>query len=230
MAIPLLVALTPIYGNCKALEDIEVVTSLPKEGLHEIKIKEETTLSKILEKGNVLSMNYWDLSVDNNEETCLCVITEHTLRMGEDVLPYRILSFYKKNDDKFAKIYKFISGDSFLGMYPMGEVNRNLFTLWVAGSAYHFEVFSLIDNKIKLVLDSGSKEMPEIADIDNDEEPEILLSEGHFKAAGKNDTVFIWETTGIYKWNGKSYKLVKTVPWKNRFNALKPRNSKVGKH
>lgn len=178
-------------------------------------IGDEITLSKILGEENILVMNYWDV----NDKTILCIVTLNKIKIEDTSFLNRRLNFYKKMGDKFKKIYEFNPGDIFLSMYPLSD-NGNLVTVWVTGSAYRFYIFSFIDERIKLVLDEGSKAMPEIVDIDNDGEDEILITEGAFLTDYKTKKIISRpESTRIYKWEGKSYKLIKTVPWKNRLGT-----------
>lgn len=189
--------LLPIWGSCEERES------------------EEITLSTIIKSESVLAMNYWDV----DDITLLCLITLHSVKVDDNTYPDRRLTFYKKIGDKFNKLYQFKPGDYFLSMYPTSD-NGNLVTVWVTGSAYRFYIFSFIDKEIKLVLDEGSKLMPEIVDIDNNGEDEILISSGNYLIDAKTKKVLSYpESTRIYKWNGKSYALIKTVPWKTRLNT-----------
>jgi hypothetical protein len=87
-------------------------------------------------------------------------------------------------------------------------------TVWVSGSAFHINIFALVGKEIKLVLKEGSKSVPEVADVDNDGLSEILVSTGSVMVPNSNKVEP--EITRIYKWDGKLYKLIKTVPWKKR--------------
>lgn len=187
--------LMPIVSSCKENEGKEI------------------SLSTILKKENVVAMNYWDI----NDATFLCTVTLHSVKVDNNTYPDRKLTFYKKMGAKFKETYQFKPGDFFLSMYPISD-SGNLITVWVTGSAYRFYIFSLVNNEIKLVLDEGSKLMPEIVDIDNDGEDEILISSGAFLVdAMTKEVISKPESTRVYKWNGKSYKIIKTVPWKDRF-------------
>jgi len=74
----------------------------------------------------------------------------------------------------------------------------------------------------KLVVEEGAaKTTPEMADIDNDGLPEILISSGVM--IHPDSSRIEPETTSVYKWTGKSYVLMKTVPWGHRFDGLKPK-------
>jgi hypothetical protein len=68
--------------------------------------------------------------------------------------------------------------------------------------------------------EGGVKTTPESVDIDNDGFPEILISSGTAVRPDR-DTVDP-ETTYVCKWNRKSYDLIRTVPWEQRFDVLKP--------
>ena len=188
---------------------------------------QETFLPKILGKETVLAMNEWNFLEGEKLKEFLCVVTSYRKSFEGGTLPGRKLSFYKKIDDKLIKKYKYETGDSFLTMYPLSEINGNLLTIWGGGSAYHFNVFSLKDNEIRIVLEAGSKALPEIADIDNDGEYEILIWAGNFEVlkTKENTELSFFEKKRIFKWQTADiYKLIKTVPWENRFTALKKIN------
>jgi hypothetical protein len=171
-----------------------------------------TILIRMLEKNKILAMNYWD----TKDVTLLCVVTSHTRKIKNTSYMERRLNIYEKNENNFSSIYEFAPGDSFLSMYPISE-NGNLMTIWVSGSAYRIYIFSLEDKKIKTVLEEGSKLMPEILDIDNDGSDEILITEGDYLIDNKSkEIISLPQATKIYKWIDNSYKLQKTVPWRNR--------------
>lgn len=190
---------------------------------------EEVTLPMILEKGLVLAMSSWSFIEEEKLMRFFCIVTFYQNHIDHETLPGRKLSFYKEKDTKLIKKYEFETGDSFLAMYPLSVTNGNLLTIWGSGSAYHFDVFSFKDNEIKIVLEAGSKALPEIVDLDNDGEYEILiwrnfepLKNKENKKDGFFETkrLYKWKTADIYKWDGKAYRLIRTVPWASRLSNL----------
>ncbi|MBI4685851.1 MAG: hypothetical protein HY755_11725 [Nitrospirae bacterium] len=179
---------------------------------------EETTLLKIFNKETILAMGYWDFIT----EEYLCIVALHTEKHEDELINFKKLSVYKKIGDNLKKIYEYKTGNNFIGMYPLADANGDLVTIWVGGTAYHFNIFSLVDSEIKMVFEDGSKQLPEIVDIDNDGKDEILITQGSFLMNRDTKKLFRYpEETRIYRKEGDSYKLIKTVPWENRLNSLK---------
>jgi hypothetical protein len=92
-----------------------------------------------------------------------------------------------------------------------------LFVAWTAGSAYHFNVFAAVGGKIKQVLETSSRGMPEIF-IDGTENESILVTKkilvnGEWRRTDDS-------TTDIYSWDGEKYELVRDVPWSARLTTV----------
>lgn len=181
--------------------------------------EEAASLSEILSNQSVLAMNYWNF----NNDTFLVVVTSNITTIEGKNLTNNRLTIYKRHNTIFKKGFDYdASLDHFLGMFPFGDNSDSLMTVWMGGSAYHFNVFSVSNGNINISLESGSHNFPEIADIDNDGKEEILISEGSFLINHKTKKIIRYpEATNIYKKNGKVYKLIKTVPWKDRFKTKK---------
>lgn len=169
---------------------------------------------RLLEQENILAQIYWTVS----NHTYLCVVTFHETESQGITVPHRRLSVFQKVGGNLEKIYDFEPGDIFLSMYPLAE-DGNLMTVWVSGSAYRLYVFSAVEDTIRIVLEEGTKMMPEIVDIDNDGHNEILVSTGSHLLNKQVDSVLSYPSqTKIYKWRGDSYQLLRTTPWLIRLN------------
>lgn len=177
------------------------------------------SLPEIFSNQSILAMNYWNY----NNDTFLIVVTSYAIAIEGNNLTNNRLTIYKKHKTIFKKEFEYNAAlDHFIGMFPFGDNSDSLMTVWIGGSAYHFNVFSVSDGNINISLESGSHNFPEIADIDNDGKEEILISEGSFLVNHETKKIIRHpETTNIYKKNGKTYKLIKTVPWKDRFKTRK---------
>lgn len=179
----------------------------------------ETPLTKILSDASIEATTYWNF----DDDTFLVVVSSYVKKLEDAKLTGRKLTVYKKQNTGFIKAFEHDAGpDSFVGMFPLGDYSNALMTIWVGGSAYHFNVFSISAGKIYPALESGSHNFPELVDLDNDGRKEILISEGAFLVDAKDKKVISYpEKTDVYKWNDKNYVLIKTVPWKGRLEALK---------
>jgi len=176
---------------------------------------QETSVSKILGDGVIEALTYW--RADGN--TFLVAVSSHVKTLEDAKLSGRKLVIYKRQNSGFLKSFEYDAAlDHFVGMFPLGDVSNTLATIWTGGSAYHLRVFSLSTGKISLALESGSHNFPEFADLDNDGKEEILISEGAFVIDARDGKVLSRpEKTDVYKWDGETYVLTKTVPWKSRF-------------
>jgi len=178
---------------------------------------DKVPLSKILHDESIEAMTYWNFGDDN----FLVVVNSYIKKVEGLKLTGRKLVFYKKQTSGFVKAFEHDAQmDHFVGMIPLGDYDKNLMTVWVGGSAYHFNAFTVSNGKVISVLEAGSHNYPEFADIDNDGQVEVLISEGAFLIDAKENKVLSYpDKANVYKWDGKSYALIKTVPWKTRFNA-----------
>ena len=182
-----------------------------------IKAEDSTSLSKILSNESLVAITYWNY----NDTTLLVTVSSYIKNLEEGKFVGRKLIVYQKINAEFKKVFENdASLDHFLGMFPLGDNSNRFITMWTGGSSYHFNILRIFESKIDFVLESGSHNFPEFVDIDNDGELEILISEGSFLTSTKGKITYP-EKTDVYKWDGKSYPLVKTVLWKNRFDALR---------
>lgn len=179
---------------------------------------QETTFLKIATEETVIAMNNWNMI--KKEFTCILTTTK------KGTQPYATvqLTFYEKVKSKLIKKYIYETMASFLCLYPLGEAGGNLLTIWVGGSGYQFVIFSISDDKIRIVFDDGSTRMPEIADIDNDGGDELLITTGAFRTDYRTkEVISLPEARDIYKWNGNTYAKIKSIPWKYELVPLQKR-------
>jgi hypothetical protein len=177
---------------------------------------EETTLQKVVAEENVIAIGRWDLI----KKEYLCIVTLQKSQTSGYSIPNFQLSFYEKVKDKLVKKYVYETMASFLSLYPIGEVG-NLVTIWVAGSGYQFVIFSASDDKIKIVFDDGSKSIPEIVDIDNDGQYELLVTKGDLLINSKTkEVIALPEGRDVYKWDGNTYVKIGFIPWGNKIVPL----------
>ncbi len=147
----------------------------------------------------------------NQNVNVICEV--HEQRSGTDALPTRELSFI---DSHGRHVTATQTPDHFLSMFPIGDKNALLVTVWVGGSAYHVRVFTWKDNKPNCVLDDGSKTFPEFAfDVTGSKNIFFFLSD----APGGPDDPANW-TTKCYRWDDSKMVFVKKVPASTRFRVL----------
>lgn len=169
--------------------------------------QEKDTLSKILSQNKIVGLSYWDVG----KNPILCIITDHVKKRKDMSIPFRQLRLYEMRNNFLAKKYEMETPDNLVAVSSLSD--GNLMALWMSGSAFRVNIFSAVDAEVRLVLKEGSKTAPEAVDLNNDGTEEILISSGSvFLPNNKIEP----ETTRIYKWDGKSYRLIKTVPWRGR--------------
>lgn len=166
---------------------------------------DKTDIKTILSDTSLIAMKYWDVY----EHKILCIVQDYQ----EGEFPVRRLTIYKSSNSYFVKVLQYETIDGFLDFCP---INNHLLVIWQGGSAFHFKIYAVGKDKIDLVLDTGSHNPPEIADIDNDGLMEVLISEPAFLESG-DKTIRYPKETLIYKWDGIKYALFKKVEWENRF-------------
>jgi hypothetical protein len=172
----------------------------------------ETSLEKITEEKNILALFEWGF----DQRRYVCIVTSQK-RYKPDSIPERAISFYKNENKKLIEKYSYKTYDWFSSLFPIQQEHGNLFTIWGGGSAYHFVVFSMSDNEVKIVLQIGAKQFPEFIDFDNDGEMEIVITEGELaKDYRTNQILSLPESARLFKWNGNSYDAVKSSNWENR--------------
>ncbi|HYA88781.1 MAG TPA: hypothetical protein VEI57_17190 [Nitrospirota bacterium] len=179
----------------------------------------ETTLVDILKNQTALGITRW---VAGDGELW-CLVTDGRKFFSGRWLPSRRLLFYKKAGDKLILNYEYETMDRFSSCYVMEESGGRLLTVWDSGGTHHIVIFAVVEKTLKVVLMTGSKAFPEIADLDNDGVAEILIWGRSYEvgtSAEGNIQGYKWQSAYIYKWDGSSYTMVRTVPWQTRLNAL----------
>ena len=82
-------------------------------------------------------------------------------RLGSDDLPERELAIV---DIQGHLTTVFRTPDSLVAVYPVGEEDALLISVWTSGSAYKIRAFSVVGGAPAIVLDAGSKSFPEVID------------------------------------------------------------------
>ena len=191
--------------------------------LREEKTIKETTLADIMQKETILAMSNWDL----DKKEYLCIVTYCQIKIQDKLVPNRKLGLFERNGDRLIKKYEYETGDWFLSLYPLKDSAGNLLTIWGGGVAYHFLIFSMVENKVHVVLEDGSYFLPDIIDIDGDGEQEILVTIGKFTTTRANQ-IIPPEGRRIYKWSEKEYILIGILPWMKIIDALPYRKKSKG--
>jgi len=129
------------------------------------------------------------------------------------------LTFYQLDSSRYIEIFRYNTGCNFVSFYQTCEYRGNLLTVWIAGSAYHYTIFSFIEGKVVQTVDCGSKIRPEIIFKDFESEYEILVTHKSWDKDKKTgEDVYLPDYTTIYKWNKDHYDAIE-VPYKKRFDV-----------
>jgi len=178
-----------------------------ENGLLKPAIKRTTTdVKTILGEAGLKAFLYIDLGQER-----FIAVTEQ-IRKGD--LPLRRMSFYYgRNSKGYEKTHEYVTVNSFVAAYPTTDRTR-LITIWEAGSAYRLEIFLFRGPNVGSVLSVGWKAEPEFADIDGDDEMEILVARD--SVPGKEP-----ESADAYTWDGTTYVRSRTLPWLQRFAKIK---------
>jgi len=162
---------------------------------------------------DVVSVTRW--TVSGSKDRLLCVVSERRVANGSS-LPVRTLTVYRQKELDLSVLYHFETQDSILNAYPLGDRDGRLFLTWVGGSAYHFRVLAWVDGEVEQVLDASSKLPLEIL-YDGQGRDSLLVTQPEMKDGKWTPTD---GTTDVYKWNGKAYDELGTVPWAKRFQCV----------
>lgn len=106
--------------------------------------------------------------------------------------------------------------------------NNKYITIWETGSALKIVIFLIKETSVLNILTVSSYSPPEIIDVDNDGEFELVFWEGKFMTSGKQ-IIERPKQAKIYKFNGSKYVNIETRPWESRFaggRVSAPINSK----
>ncbi len=186
----------------------------------------ETTIADISKNETILGMTRWDV----NDEELLCITTDGRKFFSGHWMPSRHLRFYKEAGAKLIPKYEYETMDRFSSSYSMEEPGGRLLTVWNGSNVYHIVIFAVVGKTLKVALMTGSKALPEIANLDNDGVADILIwgrcfevdakTKGSIRSVVDKGRRFIWQSASIYKWDDNSYVLIKKVPWLTRLTAL----------
>lgn len=166
-------------------------------------------ITRVSNKNTELLMAYiW--YTDKYDVLCFATI--------EDEKPLeKKLEFYNKKNSRLEKIYEYIGIDTIMYSEPLGK--DNLLTVWETATALRVRIFSLLNGKITVSFEAGTKVSPEIIDIDNDGIAEILISNGSFSYDSITNKIISYpDKVNVYKCDGHKIYLWRTVSWKNRFS------------
>lgn len=108
----------------------------------------------------------------------------------------------------------FRTPDSFVAMYPVGEEDALLITVWVGGSAYKVRVLSFMQSAPAIVLECGSKSFPEV--IHSGVAGTLILFGDVTGDPAIEDN---WRATR-YSWDGSRISRLDEVPFSSRFANL----------
>ncbi len=172
-----------------------------------------TRLKTLVADQRVLAVVPWSAGQDK----LVCIVSERQITVGEESGPARFMSVYQIQGDALAAVFEFQTLDGFIKAAPVFENVGRLFTAWSGGSAYHFRAYSWKAGRVSKVLEASSRGMPEFG-VDGNEREWILVTE---KTLVGNQ----WKRTPdsptrTYRWDGVTYVLVNTVPWRKRFAAM----------
>jgi hypothetical protein len=163
----------------------------------------------------VLALVHWRVAGNQGHLVCEVSQVTDTTQGGS---PSRELTVYREDGAKLTKIFGFETPDANLNVYPLGDYDARLFTTWVAGSAYHIRVFAFIEGQVKQVLEQDTKMPPEL--VYDDQGRELVFITTPVMENGKWTST--QGTTTAFRWNGRSYEKLGTVPWTKRLQCLSP--------
>ncbi|PYT62222.1 MAG: hypothetical protein DMG35_08050 [Acidobacteria bacterium] len=181
-------------------------------GLRAAQHNDGATLLSLIGRDHVLGLIPWSASGTD----LICAFTKPAHRsLHRDSDQVTNMSVYRQSGTKLAKVFEIREGDSFLSAHPLQEDGRFLVT-WVTGSAYHFQIFAYADGAVRKVLDTGSRSTPEVLFDDNGSElvlfDDMEMVRGEWRSSAGN--------TRVFKWNGREYERIGTVPWARRLQCL----------
>ena len=176
-------------------------------------------LASVSSDKDVISLTHWDVS----DGDLVCIVSQSPDKLAPtfkrlDGKPWvtRTLTIYRRNDTKIERIFEYETPQGFLNMYPLGELDDRLVTIWGGGSGYSIKVFAFLNGKVQQVLDTGSQYTPEFISDEHGYES-ILVSSDKFE---KGTWSIVHGNTTVYKWNGRRYDVLGVVPWKKRFQCV----------
>jgi hypothetical protein len=161
---------------------------------------------------------YSPCSVLGPVEDVVCLVTEK--HDGSKVAPpSRVLRMYRIERGAARQIFEYHSDNP---LDSLSMINRTtLMAIWATGSGYQYTVFRRVSNgDIRLVLESGGRAHPEVADLEDDGIPEILITT--WVLADSRRELLPTKTT-VYRFKGDKYVQARVVPWAERFRTASKR-------
>jgi len=171
-------------------------------------------IQKLISEGRVIkAIQQWNVE----DDPLLCVYSS----MSHDSIGISsALSFFQKgNDGNYKEIFHHPIDYHLVAFFQTCEYKGNLLVIWIAGSGYHFTVFSYLNGMVNLVLRGGSKVMPELICSDSVSDYQILVTHKQWeinKKTGESNYVPIM--TAVYKWAKDHYEEI-DVSYKKRFEV-----------
>ena len=126
-------------------------------------------------------------------------------------LPATTLSFYARRGRAFVETHRLRAELLFTTMYAIDD-NR-LVTNWTRGAASRTGIFAVEKGGVRLLLWLSWVWPPMFVDLDGDGEDEVIYAVPRYPQMKGP------ETAKIYKWTGRDYHLLRTVPWPERFRG-----------
>jgi hypothetical protein len=172
----------------------------------------DITLDLISHEGDMLAVVPWTANGDD----LLCVFTKTIPGNAKgETASVKTMAVYLKSGKKLSKISESKTGDWFLTAYPLQEDGRFIVG-WGTGSAYHFQIYAYAAGRVKQVFERGSRRTPEVL-FDDVGRESLLFTDmemvgGEWRSSAGRTTVF--------KWDGKAYETIGTVPWAQRLQCL----------
>src|SRR5271169_1767429 len=180
----------------------------------------DTTFASIKQNEKIITASEWH----SGDQDFFCIVIDKRQFFSGRYYPMRHLLFYKKSGDKLSLQYSYETMDQLSSLTQID--GGRLLSVWGGTHDYHSVIIADINKMPKVVFMMASKVLPEIADIDHDGVNEILIWSGAYADYTKteinnnNENSLKWQTASIYKWNGSTYSLVKSVPWSERLDAI----------
>lgn len=143
---------------------------------------------------------------------CLVIEKHDTSKVDQ---PSRLLRMYRVERGVVTQIYEYQATNS---LDSLSMISRTtLMAIWETGSGYQYTVFRRVsDGSIQLVFESGGRTHPEVADLEDDGVPEILVT-AWVLAANKRE--LLPTKTTVYRFKGNKYSQSRIVPWTERFRT-----------
>lgn len=157
---------------------------------------------------NLCALLTWEMS----ENSYLVSVSEH-IPAAKDDLPDRVLSIRPQPVSQSTTGADYSTCDAFVCMYTPWVASGPLVTLWTGGSGVHCVVFGIRDGEPVILLEKGALGLPEVVDLSNDNEVNLL-----FRVRGQGEATAEREAD-IYSIGIDHCVFLGSVGWTDRFNA-----------